>query len=642
MIKIKIKKIKVPQNGKNNKNKKPKNIFWQLLNIFILFVLLVSLYSGISAYFGENKSKKEISVSMSEIVKKINLENASSTNATTTLTVSGDKVSFEDSSTTKLVAIKESNESLLNVLKNYGVSTTSLNNLNIKIEDNSGFNFWTDLLPFLLPVVFLGAMLWMLLRGVKGANMQALSFGQTRAKLIDPNDEKKKVTFKDVAGAKEAKEELEEVVDFLKSPKKFLEIGAKIPKGLLLMGAPGTGKTLLARAVAGEAGVPFYHLSGSEFVEMFVGVGASRVRDLFNEAKKNSPAIIFIDEIDAVGRARGVGLGGGNDEREQTLNQILVEMDGFEPTEKLIVIAATNRPDVLDKALLRPGRFDRRVMIDLPDRESREEILNVHKKEKPLAEDVNLKVIAERTPGFSGADLANIMNEGAILAAREGRKTVAQFDLIRSIEKVMMGPERKSHILSDKEKVAYHEAGHALVGAVLTHSDPIHKISIISRGNAGGYTMRLPLDENKLITRKRFIDDIAMTYGGYAAELEIYGDVSTGPSGDLQQVTAIARDIVMKYGMSDIVGPMAIESDEKKVIYGNMQDSKNIIGNHLADKVDEEIKKICEEGLVTAKRIVKEKRNVLEFITKELMEKENIERDEFEKILILHGIEVKK
>lgn len=320
--------------------------------------------------------------------------------------------------------------------------------------------------------------------------MQALSFGQTRAKLINPNDKNKKITFKDVAGAKEAKAELEEVVDFLKNPKKFLDIGAKTPKGVLLMGAPGTGKTLLARAVAGEANVPFYHLSGSEFVEMFVGVGASRVRDLFKEAKLISPAIIFIDEIDAVGRARGVGLGGGNDEREQTLNQILVEMDGFEPNEKLIVIAATNRPDVLDKALLRPGRFDRRVTIDLPDKESREEILKVHKKEKPLASDVNLKIIAERTPGFSGADLESVMNEGAILAAREGRDKIAQYDLVRSIEKVLMGPERKSHILSlkEKEKTAYHEAGHALVGSLLTHANPVHKISIISRGSAGGYT----------------------------------------------------------------------------------------------------------------------------------------------------------
>ena len=641
MIKIKIKKIKVPQNGKNSKNKKPKNIFWQLFNIFVLFVVLVSLYSGISKYFSENKTKKDIAVSMNEIVKKINLEDSSTTK---NILVSLDKVYFEDSSSTRLVATKEGNESLLNVLKNYGVSTTSLNNLNIKIEDNSGFNFWSDLLPFLLPVVFLGMMIWMLLRGVKGANMQALSFGQTRAKLIDPNDLRKKVTFKDVAGAEEAKQELEEVVDFLKNPKKFLDIGAKIPKGLLLMGAPGTGKTLLARAVAGEAGVPFYHLSGSEFVEMFVGVGASRVRGLFKEAKQNSPAIIFIDEIDAVGRARGIGLGGGNDEREQTLNQILVEMDGFEPNEKLIVIAATNRPDVLDKALLRPGRFDRRVMIDLPDRESREEILTVHKKDKPLAEDVNLKVIAERTPGFSGADLASIMNEGAILAAREDRKKISQFDLIRSIEKVMMGPERKTHLLSkkEKEKTAYHEAGHALVASLLPNADPVHKISIISRGNAGGYTLKLPLDDKRLNTKKDFIDDIAMAFGGYAAELEIYGDVSTGPSGDLQQITSMARDMVVKYGMSEVVGPIAIESDEKKVIYGNLSDSKNIIGEDIANKVDDEIKKICEEGLNTAKRIVKEKRNVLEFITKELMEKENIEREDFEKILILHGIEPKK
>ena len=645
MIKIKIKKVKVPQNQAGNKNKKPKNIFWQLFNLVIFFLILISAYSLLTRYSGDDNKRKEIPVSMNEIVKKINLiETNASTSSTTikNIFVDGDKVSLEDGTNTLLVSHKETSESFLNVLKNYGVSTSTINSLSIKIKDDSSFNFWSDVLPFLLPVVFLGVMLWMLLRGVKGANMQALSFGQTRAKLIDPNDEKQKITFKDVAGAKEAKQELEEVVDFLKSPKKFLDIGAKIPKGLLLMGAPGTGKTLLARAVAGEAGVPFYHLSGSEFVEMFVGVGASRVRDLFKEAKLNSPAIIFIDEIDAVGRARGVGLGGGNDEREQTLNQILVEMDGFEPTEKLIVIAATNRPDVLDRALLRPGRFDRRVMIDLPDRESREEILNVHKKNKPLAEDVNLRIVAERTPGFSGADLANIMNEAAILAAREGRKTVAQFDLIRSIEKVMMGPERKSHILSDKEKVAYHEAGHALVGAVLPNADPIHKISIIARGNAGGYTMRLPLDENKLITRKRFIDDIAMTFGGYAAEMEIYGDVSTGPSGDLQMVTSLARDIVMKYGMSNIVGPIAIESDEKKVVYGSLSDSKNIIGNHLADKVDDEIKKICEEGLETAKKIVKEKRNVLEYIAKELIQKENIEREEFEKILILHGIEVKK
>lgn len=637
MIKIKIKRIKTPING--NKKKKPKNIIWQMLNVFIFFLILIFIYSSVSSILEKKDTRKEVEVSMGEIVKNINLSTT-----TKNIIVDGAKVSLESGTDTLYIAKKESGESFLNILKNYEVSSNTLSLLNIKVKNEEDSSFWSIILPILLPILFLGLMIYMLMRGVKGANMQALSFGQTRAKLIDPNDSKKKITFKDVAGAKEAKQELEEVVDFLKNPKKFLDIGAKIPKGLLLMGAPGTGKTLLARAVAGEAGVPFYHLSGSEFVEMFVGVGASRVRDLFREAKKNSPAIIFIDEIDAVGRARGIGLGGGNDEREQTLNQILVEMDGFEPNEKLIVIAATNRPDVLDRALLRPGRFDRRVMIDLPDRESREEILIVHKKEKPLAEDVSLKVIAERTPGFSGADLASIMNEGAILAAREERKLISQYDLIRSIEKVMLGPERKTHLLSDKEKekTAYHEAGHALVASLLPNADPVHKISIISRGNAGGYTLKLPLDDKRLLTRKNFIDDIAMAYGGYAAEVEVYGDVSTGPSGDLQSITAIARDMVMKYGMNENVGPLAIESDEKKVVYGNLQDSKNIIGHNLADKVDEEIKKICEEGLATAKRIVKEKRNVLDYIAKELIEKENIEREEFEKILILHGIEVKK
>ncbi len=348
----------------------------------------------------------------------------------------------------------------------------------------------------------------------------------------------------------EAKEELLEIVDFLKNPKKFLDIGARIPKGILLMGAPGTGKTLLARAVAGEAGVPFMSISGSEFVEMFVGVGASRVRDLFLTAKKAAPAIIFVDEIDAVGRVRGTGVGGGNDEREQTLNQILVEMDGFEPNEKVIVMAATNRPDVLDPALLRPGRFDRRVTIDLPDRQDRLAILGVHARKKPLAEDINLEVIAERTPGFSGADLFSLMNEGAILAAREGRKTVAQYDLIRSIEKVMLGPERKSHVLNKKEKeiTAYHEAGHALVASVLPYADPVHKISIISRGRAAGYTLKLPFEDKKMQSKKEFLDDIAMSLGGYIAEKEVFDDITTGPSNDLQVLTNLARAMVTRYG----------------------------------------------------------------------------------------------
>ncbi len=648
-VKSSLKNNNTEKSNKNQKNKKKKpiNLFSQFLNIFVFIMLLVFAYSLFSNYFIQNKDREEVKISMSELVKNIqnavDAESASSSSAIKNILIDGDKIYLEKGESTMLVSLKEKNETFLDILKNYDVSSTTLESLNIQVKEENKIDFLTLAFIF-LPIIFFGIILWSLLRGVKGANMNALSFGNTKAKLINPNDNKKKITFKDVAGAKEAKEELEEVVDFLKSPKKFLEIGAKIPKGLLLMGAPGTGKTLLARAVAGEAGVPFYHLSGSEFVEMFVGVGASRVRDLFKEAKRNSPAIIFIDEIDAVGRSRGIGLGGGNDEREQTLNQILVEMDGFEPNEKLIVIAATNRPDVLDRALLRPGRFDRRVTIDLPDRESREDILQVHSKGKPLAEDVNLKVVAERTPGFSGADLASIMNEAAILAAREGRKLISQYDLIRSIEKVMLGPERKTHILSEKEKekTAYHEAGHALVASMLPNADPVHKISIISRGNAGGYTLKLPIDDKKLNTEKDFIDDIAMAFGGYAAELEVYGNLSTGPSNDLQVITSMARDMVMKYGMNKKVGPIAIENDERKVVYGNLADSKNIIGDNLANAVDDEIKKICEEGLETAKKIVKEKRGVLDYIAKELMEKENLEREEFEDILILHGIAVKK
>ncbi len=648
-VKSSLKNNNNQKSNKNQKNKKKKpiNLFSQFLNIFVFIMLLVFAYSLFSNYFIQNKDREEIKISMSELVKNIqntaDAELASSSSLIRNILIDGDKIYLEEGESTMLVSLKEKNATFLDILKDYDVSSATLESLNIQVKEENKIDFLTLAFIF-LPIIFFGIILWSLLRGVKGANMNALSFGNTKAKLINPNDNKKKITFKDVAGAKEAKEELEEVVDFLKSPKKFLEIGAKIPKGLLLMGAPGTGKTLLARAVAGEAGVPFYHLSGSEFVEMFVGVGASRVRDLFKEAKRNSPAIIFIDEIDAVGRSRGIGLGGGNDEREQTLNQILVEMDGFEPNEKLIVIAATNRPDVLDRALLRPGRFDRRVTIDLPDRESREDILQVHSKGKPLAEDVNLKVVAERTSGFSGADLASIMNEAAILAAREGRKLISQYDLIRSIEKVMLGPERKTHILSEKEKekTAYHEAGHALVASMLPNADPVHKISIISRGNAGGYTLKLPIDDKKLNTEKDFIDDIAMAFGGYAAELEVYGNLSTGPSNDLQVITSMARDMVMKYGMNKKVGPVAIENDERKVVYGNFADSKNIIGDNLANAVDDEIKKICEEGLETAKKIVKEKRGVLDYIAKELMEKENLEREEFEDILILHGIAVKK
>ncbi|MEK7505836.1 MAG: ATP-dependent zinc metalloprotease FtsH, partial [Patescibacteria group bacterium] len=452
-----------------------------------------------------------------------------------------------------------------------------------------------------------------------------------------------RITFKDVAGAKEAKEELAEIVDFLRNPKKFLDIGARIPKGIILMGAPGTGKTLLARAVAGEAGVPFFSISGSEFVEMFVGVGASRVRDLFQMAKKAAPAIIFVDEIDAVGRVRGTGVGGGNDEREQTLNQILVEMDGFEPNEKVIVMAATNRPDVLDPALLRPGRFDRRVTIDLPDREGREDILEIHARSKPLGEDVNLKIIAERTPGFSGADLYSLMNEGAILAARENRKRVAQYDLVRSIEKVMLGPERKSHLLSDKEKelTAYHEAGHALIASVLAYSDPVHKISIISRGRAAGYTLKLPLEDRRMQSKKEFLDDIAVSLGGYLTERLVFGDITTGPSNDLQVLTALARDMVTKYGMSDSMGPMALEGEGGRVLFGRGVEERDY-SQEVAAKIDAEVKAIIEEATEKGDAILKKHRVALDSIARRLIEVETIEREEFEQLLIANGITPKK
>src|SRR5258708_15092081 len=479
-------------------------------------------------------------------------------------------------------------------------------------------------------------------RQVKGAEMPALSFGQSKARITDPNDKNNKVTFKDVAGVKEAKEELKEIVDFLKSPKKFLDIGARIPKGVILTGAPGTGKTLLARAVAGEAGVPFFHLSGSEFVEMFVGVGASRVRDLFKMAKRAAPAIIFVDEIDAIGRTRGGGYGGGNDEREQTLNQILVEMDGFEPNEKVIVMAATNRPDVLDPALVRPGRFDRRVVIDLPDRKDREEILMTHSRSKPLGPDVNLAVIAERTPGFSGADLANLMNEAAILAARENRKELAQFDLIRSIEKVMLGPERRSHVLSKKEKeiTAYHEAGHALVASVLPHADPVHKVSIIARGSAGGYTLKLPIEEIRLQSKKEFIDDIAMSMGGYAAEKMIFGDIATGPSSDLKVATNMARAMVTRWGMSDLIGPIALDQGGGRSPWSEKSEDNH--SETVSTKVDAEVSRIVDEGLKTAEKVLTEHKAAFTAIALKLIEVETLEQEEYEKLIIAHGIMPKK
>ena len=601
------------------------SFFGNLITTILIFLLLMSGYSLVSDLF-KPVSDVPLSVVAADVaVGKIR-----------SITVNGDSLElvYADESTKK--SRKDPSAGLPETLATYGVTPAELSKVAITIQGQSGFQFWfLTLAPILLPLFFILFIFWFLSRQVKGAGMQAFTFGQSKARVIDPADATQRVTFADVAGAREAKEELLEIVDFLKSPKKFLDIGARIPKGILLMGAPGTGKTLLARAVAGESEVPFFSISGSEFVEMFVGVGASRVRDLFQMAKKAAPAIIFVDEIDAVGRVRGAGVGGGNDEREQTLNQILVEMDGFEPTEKVVVMAATNRPDVLDPALLRPGRFDRRVTIDLPDRRDREEILQIHAREKPLGPDVALPVIAERTPGFSGAELYSLMNEGAILAARENRKEVTQYDLIRSIEKVMLGPERKSHLLTKKEKelTAYHEAGHALVSSVLPAADPVHKISIISRGRAAGYTLKLPFEDKKMQSRKQFLDDIAATLGGYAAEELLFDDVTTGPSNDLAVITALALDMVARYGMSEKLGPIA---------FGERALGNEPYSEHVAAQIDAEVSRIIDGAKARAAKVINEHRGALDAIAKALIEKETIERAEFETILIANGITPKK
>ncbi len=605
-----------------------------LLTTLLVFLLLTSAYS-----FFADRTPASSEISLSEVAADI------SSGAVSAITVAGDtlEITYAKDKSVK-VSKKEMESSLTDSLVHYGVTPTKLATVKIAVKNESGFFFWvSNLAPFLLPFLVIGVFIWFLTRQVRGAGMQAFSFGQSKARITFPHDKKQQVTFKDVAGAKEAKQELSEIVDFLKNPKKFLDIGAVIPKGILLMGAPGTGKTLLARAVAGEANVAFFSISGSEFVEMFVGVGASRVRDLFQMAKKAAPAIIFVDEIDAVGRVRGTGVGGGNDEREQTLNQILVEMDGFEQNEKVIVMAATNRPDVLDPALLRPGRFDRRVVIDLPDRGDREEILKIHSRTKPFGEDVNLKVVAERTPGFSGADLYSLMNEGAILAAREDRLKVAQFDLIRAIEKVMLGPERKSHLLSKKEKeiTAYHEAGHAVVASVLPFADPVHKISIISRGHAAGYTLKLPFEDRKLQSRKEFLDDIAMSLGGYVAEKMIFGDLTTGPSNDLQVSTALARDMVTKYGMSEKMGPVALEGAGGRVLFGRGVDDKEY-SERVAAEIDGEVTRIMHEAKAKAEEILVKHRGALDAIAKRLTDVETIEREEYEQLITAHGIVPKK
>jgi cell division protease FtsH len=573
-------------------------------------------------------SDKVEEVTMSDIVAQINSEQVKS------VTVHGDKLAVELADGRKETAAKESGGTFTAMLADYQVDPAKLSKVKVSIKQDTGFGFFVGtILPILLPFALVAVFIYIMMRQVQGANTKALSFGASGAREV-PKNAKDRVTFKDVAGVKEAKEELTEVVEFLRNPKKFISLGAKIPKGVLLMGSPGTGKTLLARAVAGEANVPFFHISGSEFVEMFVGVGASRVRDLFTRAKKNAPCIVFIDEIDAVGRQRGAGLGGSHDEREQTLNQILVEMDGFDPNLGVIVLAATNRPDVLDPALLRPGRFDRRIVLDEPDISDREAILNIHAKNKPMAEDVNLRRIAERTPGFSGADLANVVNEAAILAARRNKKRITQEELIESIEKVLLGPERKSHILSENERkiTAYHEAGHALVAKTLPHADRVQKVSIISRGTAAGYTLKLPTEDKHMHSRAEFLDDLAVMLGGYAAELSVFGsdNLTTGASSDLRQATRLARKLVTDFGMSERLGPRTYGEKEEMVFLGREIQHQRDYSEKVAEEIDSEMMILLRGALETAKRVVKERRGKLDQISDTLLAKETIEQEDFE------------
>ena len=608
-----------------------------LKNISVVILIFLLLSGLMILYTGPGEKPKEITLSdlVGEINEgKVESIDVESNNLTITLKEGGEEQKSR----------KETESSLTESLKNYGVNDERLNAVKLNVQGESSAAFWAGaILPFLIPFLLILAVLWFMMRQATRGNTQALSFGMSRARVIDPKDKKKRVRFSDVAGAKEAKEELIEIVEFLKHPKKFLSMGAKIPKGVLLLGPPGTGKTLMAKAVAGEAGVPFFTISGSEFVEMFVGVGASRVRDLFKQAKKHAPAIVFIDEIDAVGRHRGAGLGGGHDEREQTLNQILVEMDGFETDARVIVIAATNRPDVLDPALLRPGRFDRRVTLDLPDIEERKAILKIHVHNKPLATDVNIDRIAQRTPGFSGADLANLVNEAAILSARRNQKEIGMREMAESVEKVILGPERKSRRISEKEKeiIAYHEGGHALVAASLPHADPVQKVSIISRGHAGGYTLSVPEEDKSLHSRAHFIDELAVLLGGYASERMVFNDITTGPSNDLERATQIARNIVTRYGMSAL-GPRTFGKKEELIFLGKEVSEERNYSEHTAQSIDQQVSAFVEDARATAEKILTAKRATLDRIAKTLLEKETLEKDEFDSIVKGDVPQVKK
>jgi cell division protease FtsH len=543
-------------------------------------------------------------------------------------------VTYKDGTQKTATSTKETDATLVEQLTALGVTSSQLSpdNVQIEIKPPSAWLGVATALGYILPFIILAGAFFFIFRQAQGSNNAAMSFGKSRARMF--TGDQPTVTFADVAGVDESKEELQEVVEFLREPQKFIQLGARIPKGVLLVGPPGTGKTLLAKAVSGEAGVPFFSISGSEFVEMFVGVGASRVRDLFEQAKRHSPCIVFVDEIDAVGRQRGAGLGGSHDEREQTLNQMLVEMDGFDTDTNVIIMAATNRPDILDPALLRPGRFDRRVVLDRPDVRGREAILKVHSKGKPLEPTVDLSIIAKATPGFVGADLENLVNESAILAARRNKTTVGQPEFEESIERVIAGPERKSRLISEEEKriVAYHEAGHAVVMNTLPEADPVQKVSIIARGMAAGYTLALPLEDRTLTPKKKLQAEIIGLLGGRAAEEIVFDDITSGASNDIERVTHLCRTMVTRLGMSEKLGPMVYGQKEELIFLGREISEQRDYSEEVAEQIDSEVRKMVSESYVKAKEILKQNRDKLDAVANRLLEVETISRDEFEKI----------
>ncbi len=598
-----------------------------LRNSFVYLIILVAIIALFFTVVQQGGSQEVKQIPINELAQQVKQGNIKSIQVTDNRAVATAK------NDQKFTFRTEANSSVPQTLAGFGVTPTDMAQVNYEVKEPPQISNWLGILVNLLPLIFFGAILLFMMRQAQGSNNQALSFGKSRARMFMGN--KPTITFSDVAGVEEAKQELQEVVEFLKYPEKFSALGARIPKGVLLVGPPGTGKTLLSRAVAGEAGVPFFSISGSEFVEMFVGVGASRVRDLFDQAKRNSPCIVFVDEIDAVGRQRGAGLGGSHDEREQTLNQILVEMDGFDGNTNVIVIAATNRPDVLDPALLRPGRFDRQVVLPAPDINGRKAILEVHARGKPFDKTVDLAILAKVTPGFSGADLANLINEGAILSARRNKKTIGMLELEEAIDRVIAGPERKSRVMSEKEKeiTAYHESGHALLMHVLPHHDPVHKVTIIARGMMGGYTRPLPPEDRHYMTKSQFEDMLAAALGGHAAETVVFGEMSTGAENDIEKATKIARKMVKEYGMTARLGPVALGHKEELIFLGREIGEQKNYSEKTAEAIDEEIRRLIDEGYAKAIAAIKEHRKILDHLAQALIKIETLDGKNLERLL---------